>query len=277
MTEPRVTPVHRVVDAHWIGRVPYADAHALQEELLEARLQGRVGDTVLLLEHPPVLTMGRGAKPANVLLSGEERAARGIDLHETGRGGDVTYHGPGQLVAYPILCLSPDREDIRRYVRDLAEVMIALAADHGVGAGVIAGSSKYVGVWVDRASRGAWSEPALDPGGEPAGDLAKLGAIGVRVSRWCTMHGFAFNVRTNLGDFASIVPCGIATKGVTSLEALGVAAPALDAVAARAAEHLARVLGARVRFHGSSSVDTVRSTIAAPAAGDGAVRAEGAP
>jgi lipoyl(octanoyl) transferase len=266
MTESRVAPVHRVVDAHWVGRVPYAEAHALQEELLEARMQGRVGDTVLLLEHPPVLTMGRGAKPANVLLTEEERASQGIGLHETGRGGDVTYHGPGQLVAYPILCLSPDREDIRRYVRDLAEVMIALASDHGIGAGVVPASSKYVGVWVNRVASGRWEEPAVDDAGEPVGDLAKLGAIGVRVSRWCTMHGFAFNVRTNLAHFGAIVPCGIATKGVTSLEALGVPAPALEDVASRAAAHIGHVFGATVRFHVASSVAAVRATITPVAA-----------
>jgi lipoyl(octanoyl) transferase len=265
MSESRVAPVHRVIDAHWVGRVPYAEAHALQEELLESRMQGRVGDTVLLLEHPPVLTMGRGAKPVNVLLSEAQRAAQGIGLHETGRGGDVTYHGPGQLVAYPILCLSPDREDIRRYVRDLAEVMIALAAEHGVGAGVVPGSSKYVGVWVNRGEPARWHEPELDEAGEPAGDLAKLGAIGVRVSRWCTMHGFAFNVRTDLAHFGAIVPCGIATKGVTSLEALRVEAPAVEVVASRAAAHLANVFGATVRFHEASSVAAVRATIA-PAA-----------
>jgi lipoyl(octanoyl) transferase len=283
MTEPRVAPVRRLIEAHWIGCVPYAEAHALQEELLEARIQGRVGDTLLLLEHPPVVTMGRGAKPANVLLSGEEREAQGIGLHETGRGGDVTYHGPGQLVGYPILCLSPDREDIRRYVRDLAEVMIALAAEYGVGAGVIATSSKYVGVWVDRASSRAWTDPPVDADGEPSGDLAKIGAIGVRVSRWCTMHGFAFNVRTNLAHFRAIVPCGITTKGVTSLEALealgaqeGATYP-LDHVAARAADHFARVFGAALRFHPRSSVDAVRASIAPPAARGAAAVEEPAP
>jgi lipoyl(octanoyl) transferase len=266
MTEPRTVPLPRVVDAHWLGRVPYEDAHALQEELLEARIQGRVGDTMLLLEHPPVLTMGRGAKSAHVLLSAEEREARCIALHETGRGGDVTYHGPGQLVAYPIVCLSPDREDIRRYVRDLAEVMIALAGDAGIAAGVVGGSPKYVGVWVDRASPRGWEEPRLDGDGEPAGDLAKIGAIGVRVSRWCTMHGFAFNVRTNLGHFDTIVPCGIPTKGVTSLEALGVTTGPLEAVASRAADHFGRIFGATIRFRQGTTVAALRATIAPRAA-----------
>lgn len=261
MTELRASHARRTIAAHWLGRVAYDDAHALQEELLAARIEGRVGDTLLLLEHPPVLTMGRGAKPHNVLLSAEERAAEGMTLHETGRGGDVTYHGPGQLVAYPILDLNPDRPDIRRYVRDLAEIMIALAADAGVGAGVIPASSKYVGVWVDRDRRDRWEDPAMDDAGEPIGDLAKLGAIGVRVSRWCTMHGFAFNVRTNLAHFGAIVPCGIATKGVTSLEALGAPHPELLEVARRAADHFAGRFDADVQLEIASSMAAVRQSI----------------
>jgi lipoyl(octanoyl) transferase len=264
MSENRATTFRRTIAAHWLGRVPYEEAHALQEELLAARIEGRVCDTLLLLEHPPVLTMGRGAKPHNVLLSAEQRTAEGMTLHETGRGGDVTYHGPGQLVVYPILDLSPDRPDIRRYVRDLAEVMIRLAADAGVGAGVIPASSKYVGVWVDRARRERWQDPVIDAEGEPLGDLAKLGAIGVRVSRWCTMHGFAFNVRTNLAHFGAIVPCGIATKAVTSLEALGAPHPDLVAVAARAVVHIAELFGATVDLHEASSLVAVRATISPP-------------
>jgi lipoyl(octanoyl) transferase len=264
MSENRATTPRRTIAAHWLGRVAYDEAHALQEELLAARIEGRVGDTLLFLEHPPVLTLGRGAKPHHVLLSAEEREAEGMALHETGRGGDVTYHGPGQLVAYPILDLNPDRPDIRRYVRDLAEVMIRLAADAGVGAGVIPGSSKYVGVWVDRARRGRWEDPVVDAEGEPVGDLAKLGAIGVRVSRWCTMHGFAFNVHTNLAHFGAIVPCGIATKSVTSLEALAAPHPDLVEVASRAVAHFADLFGAAVTLNVASSMATVRATIAPP-------------
>ncbi len=262
MSTSAEAPFHRTIDAHWLGRVTYDDAHTLQEELLAARIDKRVGDTLLLLEHPPVLTMGRGAKAQHVLLSEEERSAQGIGLHETGRGGDVTYHGPGQLVAYPIFDLSPDRPDIRRYVRDLAEVMIALAADSGVGAGVIGGSSKFIGVWVNRAQQHAWADPIIDEAGEPHGDLAKIGAIGVRVSRWCTMHGFAFNVATNLAHFQAIVPCGIPTKAVTSLVALGVSAPSLVDVAERASVHIARVFGASISFHRESSIAAVRACVA---------------
>jgi lipoyl(octanoyl) transferase len=218
--------MRRALEVHWLGRVRYAEAHGLQEKLLGARLRGEIGDTLLLLEHEPVVTLGRSAKEANVLLPRERLGELGVDVYETGRGGDVTYHGPGQLVAYPIVDLSPDRRDVRRYVRDLARVMIALAATYGIDASFIEGDPKLVGVWVDEASPQSWP----GPGGMR---LAKLGAIGVRLSRWVTMHGFAFNVSTDLSGFHLIVPCGIAHHGVTSLAALGVPAPGAREAAAR--------------------------------------------
>lgn len=223
--------------AHWLGRVPYGEAHALQERVVAARLEGRIGDTLLLLEHPPTVTLGRAAKTQNVLLSRERLEALGVELHETGRGGDATYHAPGQLVAYPIFDLNPDRCDIRRYVRDLARVMIALAGDHGIEAGFIEGDPKLVGVWVDESSPARWPGPQAER-------LAKVGAIGVRVSRWVTMHGFALNVSTDLAGFGYIVPCGISQHGVTSLEALGVVAPSVEAVAQAAISHFATVFDA---------------------------------
>ncbi len=232
----------RAFTAHWLGRVRYAEAHALQERLLDARVRGEIGDKLLLLEHEPVVTLGKGAKEEHVLLPREDLARRGIDLHETGRGGDVTYHGPGQLVAYPVFDLHPDRLDVRRYVRDLARVMIALAADHGIGASFIEGDSKLVGVWVDEASPRAWPGDPREPGG--AAKPAKIGAIGVRLSRWVTMHGFAFNVTTALDGFRLIVPCGISQYGVTSLAALGVAAPSVEDVARASVVHFARVFEA---------------------------------
>jgi lipoyl(octanoyl) transferase len=165
------------------------------------------------------------------------RERLGVELHETGRGGDVTYHGPGQLVAYPILDLRPDRCDVRRYVRDLEEVMIGLAKDHGIDAGVPS-DKKKIGVWVDLDVPGHWSDGAAS--------IAKLGAVGVRLSRWVTMHGFAFNVSTTLSAFELIVPCGIAEHGVTSLAALGVEAPSVEEVARAALPHFARVFDAHV-------------------------------
>jgi lipoyl(octanoyl) transferase len=178
-----------------LGLVPYTAALDLQKSLVEERRAGRIPDTLLLLEHPPVITLGVKLADArtHIVAPPELLAARGVEVVETGRGGDVTYHGPGQLVAYPILDLKPDRQDVHRYVRDLEAVMIGLCAAYGVAANRIAGLS---GTWVGER---------------------KIGAIGVRISRWITSHGLAFNVSTDLSFFDLIVPCGIADKGVTSL------------------------------------------------------------
>jgi lipoyl(octanoyl) transferase len=208
----------RALVAHRLGRIPYADAHALQERLVEARKEGRIGDVLLLLEHPKVITLGRAAKREHVLNS------QGYELFETGRGGDVTFHGPGQLVAYPIVDLAPDREDVRRYVRDLEETMIRVCADYGVSA---ERSDGFNGTWV--------------------GD-AKVGAVGVRISRWITMHGFALNVNTQLSDFSAIVACGIRGRGVTSLQALVGRELDMSEVEARAAEHFAERMSASLSF-----------------------------
>ncbi len=179
-----------------LGIVPYAEALALQRALVEERRANRVPDLLILLQHPPVITVGvRGDGGRSHIVADTDRlAALGVAVSETGRGGDVTYHGPGQIVGYPILDLRPDRCDVHRYVRDVEEVMIRTCVDYGVPAGRIAGLT------------GAWVGPD------------KIGAIGVRISRWITSHGFAFNVSTDLGYFDLIVPCGIADRGVTSLQ-----------------------------------------------------------
>jgi lipoyl(octanoyl) transferase len=186
----------RDLEVRRLGVVPYGEALDLQQRLVEERRGGRIPDTLLLLQHPAVITLGvkLATARAHVVATPAELATLGIDLVETGRGGDVTYHGPGQLVAYPILDLRPDRCDVHRYVRDLEEVMIRVSAALGLAAGRVPGFS---GTWVGER---------------------KIGAIGVRISRWITSHGLAYNVATDLDHFRLIVPCGIADKGVTSVE-----------------------------------------------------------
>lgn len=252
--------------SHFLGRVPYEEAHALQKALVAERVAGRGEDTLLLLEHDPVVTLGRAAKLENVRVSREALAARGVALAETGRGGDVTYHGPGQLVAYPIFDLRPDRCDVRRYVRDLEEVMISLARDAGVAAGVLPPKLGLVGVWVNVSRPDRWEESeAIEAATAhvPGVRLAKIGAIGVRLSRWVTMHGFAFNVTTALDAFSLIVPCGISTLGVTSLAALDKPLPEapaggeVRAAAERAAGHFERVFGATSRWASPGETETL--------------------
>ena len=181
-----------------MGVVPYASALDTQRALVGDRQAEQIPDVLLLLEHPHVITLGASARRSleNVLASSEELAGRGVELYEAPRGGNVTYHGPGQLVGYPILNLKPDRCDVHRYVRDLEEVLIRTVQAFDVVATRVPG---LTGVWV--------------------GDR-KLAAIGVRLSRWVTSHGFALNVNTDLDYFRLIRPCGIRDHGVTSLAAL---------------------------------------------------------
>lgn len=185
----------RSLEIRRLGLVPYGEALTLQRDLVDARRADRVPDVLLLLQHRHVLTVGvnAGRGHSHILVPAERLASEGIEVHETGRGGDVTYHGPGQIVGYPVLDLRPDRCDVHRYVRDIEEVMIRAARDFGVAAGRVPG---LTGIWVGRE---------------------KLGAIGVRIARWITSHGFAFNVTTDLRYFDLVVPCGIADRGVTSL------------------------------------------------------------
>ena len=179
----------------WLGRVPYADALALQQELRDARLAGRAGDTVLLLEHPDVITFGRGAGAGNARLSDAELAAAGYDVHRVNRGGDVTWHGPGQLIGYPILDLTRHGQDVHVYLRALEGALIAALAAFGLAARRRPG---YAGVWLD--------------------DERKIASIGVGVRRWVTLHGFALNVSCDLRRFDVIVPCGLAGVRMVSMQ-----------------------------------------------------------
>jgi lipoyl(octanoyl) transferase len=176
------------------GRVPYGEALRLQRELSRRRLAGEIPDVLLLLEHPHVVTLGRNASRENLIATPELLEQRGVEVHATDRGGDVTYHGPGQLVGYPVLDLRPDRMDIVRYVHDVEEVLIRTLGDFGIEARRREGR------------RGVWVEDA------------KIAAVGIRISRWITSHGFALNVSTDLDYFDLIVPCGLRGCPVTSME-----------------------------------------------------------
>jgi lipoyl(octanoyl) transferase len=193
-----------------LGSIPYEEGLQLQQALVEDRRAGRIPDTLLLLEHPHVLTLGvRGSGRANILATPEHLAKRGVSVFDAGRGGDVTYHGPGQIVGYPVMDLRPDRQDVHRYVRDLEEVLIRACNDFGIAATRIPG---LTGAWVDRAD--------VPSPHNVRTSAEKIAAIGVRISRWITSHGFAFNVNVDLDYFQLIVPCGIQEYGVTSLQAL---------------------------------------------------------
>jgi lipoyl(octanoyl) transferase len=229
-----------------LGRVPYEEATRLQESLVARVRRGEAGDTLLLLTHPPVITLGRGAHAAHVLISEDERRATGIELHEAGRGGDVTYHGPGQLIGYPIVALSDARRDAHRYLRDLEEGLIATAGAFGVAASRVPG---LTGVWV--------------------GD-AKLAAIGVRIGAgWITSHGFALNVGRDLAGFAAIVPCGIREKRVTSLSHGSGRDLEPEDVARTAAPCVAAALGYEAVWDVATVAVDGRGALSSPAAGGG--------
>jgi len=191
-----VTSQSRILRVRHLGLVPYQDALALQARVLEERQLGTIEDTLFVLQHPPVITSGRGAKVEHVLWSPQRLQEEGFDLFDTGRGGDVTYHGPGQVVVYPIIDLKPDRCDVRKYVAALEETMLQTLAEFGIEGRRVEGQR---GVWVAEQ---------------------KIGAVGVRISRWVTMHGFALNVTTDLNHFQAIVPCGIQGCEVTSMQNL---------------------------------------------------------
>ena len=203
-----------------LGRLDYGRALDLQAELVSRRKQGEIPDQLLLLEHPHVITLGRNGHMENLLATSEVLRSSGIAFHPTDRGGDITYHGPGQLVGYPILDLREWKRDVGAYVRSIEQVLIDLLADFRITAGRIPGCT---GVWVDNA---------------------KIAAIGVHISRWVTSHGFALNVNTDLQYFQYIVPCGL-TKPVTSMARLGARA-SLEEVSRRLVEHFGRAFDCEV-------------------------------
>lgn len=237
----------RALTGVWLGRRRYAPTYRLQCELFEARKAGAIGDVALCLEHDPVITLGRGARPEHLLESRPALAKRGIDVEDTDRGGEITLHAPGQLVCYPIVGLSPDRCDVRRYVKDLTATMRELIAPYALDAGEMPG---LVGLWVDAHSPAEW------PGAERAKVPIKIGAIGVRLSRWVSMHGFALNLSPDLSLFRLIVPCGISAYGVGSLQSFGAEPPAARALGEIATANLTERLGRGPRpFLDASGVD----------------------
>ena len=260
MTTAATETAPRELRAVWLGRAGYADVHALQHELHEARKAGRIPDTVLFVEHESTITLGRGANDAHLLTTEASLSDAGIVVVATGRGGDVTLHAPGQLVCYPILDLSPDRRDVRRYVKDLNRVMMALAKSYGIQTGTI---DKYIGLWADLAAPEAWA------GIEAAHTPVKLGAIGVRISHWITMHGFAFNLTTDLALFRLIVPCGISEFGVGTVQSLTGQEPSVESAARRALPLLAEIFGRHVPAFESLDVSALRAELRAGGAGLG--------
>ncbi len=231
MTRPASRPeIHEaaVPDCEVIlaGRVGYDEAVAMMDARVRARREGLVPDALILVEHDPVITLGRNARADHVLFDEADLARRGIALRECGRGGDVTYHGPGQLVGYPVIAIEPARRDVRRYLRDIEEVLIRALAGLGIAAGRREG---LTGVWVGEA---------------------KIASIGVRLSRWVTSHGFALNVGGDLSGFDAIVPCGIAGCRTTSIAKLTGREVGIGQVAAPLARHFGEVFGRRMRGAG---------------------------
>lgn len=235
------TAARSLVWAH-LGRVAYGPAYALQKRLREAIRQGAGGEHLLTLEHdPPVFTLGRNASPADVTAAETWRQARGIEVHESDRGGKVTYHGPGQLVAYPIIDLDPDRRDVRRYVGDLEHIIIAVLAEVGVEAWVRTGKD-FVGVWT-----GPRSAPR------------KIASIGVHLARWITIHGLALNLTTELDHFGGIVACGLGGVTMTSVAVETGVQHSIEPLAARLAHHASAIFARRLVVADAAAVARLRA------------------
>lgn len=244
MTSMAAPPASRTLLWDYMGRVPYAAAVELQLAARQALRRGEGPERLLLLEHPPVYTLGRNASRADVMASPQWLAAHGVEVVECDRGGQVTYHGPGQLVGYPIVNLSPDRRDVRRYVADLQEVMVRTLADYAIHAEARQGQ-ELVGVWVGES---------------------KIASIGVHLSHWLTTHGFALNVSTDLALFAGIVPCGLRQIEMTSIARLAGAAPALPAIASVLARHFGQVFDRHLVWAPAAAASVAPEAASSPAA-----------
>lgn len=229
-----------------MGLIPYAEAYALQKRVVAARKLSGIEDVLLFCEHPHVITQGRNGKKEHMLAGENVLRQKGVEFFETSRGGDVTYHGPGQIVAYPILNLGAIRRDVVWYVRMLEEAMIRATAEFGIEAKRESGKT---GIWVGEGKLGE-----------------KLGAIGVHISRWVTSHGLAYNVSTDLRNFELIVPCGIADRKVTSLEKLLGRSVKLAEVKPKLAKYLGEVLGLELREIGRAELRERLETVEQPAA-----------
>jgi lipoyl(octanoyl) transferase len=251
-----------IVDLGFIG---YAEAFELQKRVVAARKADAIGDVLLLCEHPHVITLGRSGKRENLLASERVLAQKGVELHETNRGGDITYHGPGQIVGYPVIQLAAIRRDVVWYVRMLEEVMIRTCADFGVVARREEGKT---GAWIDLRKKDL---PQRAQSLESA-TAEKIGAIGVHISLWVTSHGFAFNVATDLRYFELIVPCGIAERKATSLEKVLGRAVKRNEAAPKLVEHFGEVFGREPRqatreelFAGLERFEREQQPVAVPA------------
>jgi len=240
------TETRRATHWSWLGRIGYEEASALQLEVREALARGEGPERLLLLEHPHVYTLGRNATRGDVLASADELAARGVEVAVTDRGGQVTYHGPGQLVGYPILDLSPDRRDLRRYVRDLQEVLVGVLA--GLDIEARGGEGERIGVWV---------------GGE--GEERKIASLGIHLARWRTTHGFALNAATDLAQFGGIVACGLPEVRMTSIAAERGSAPPLEELGAAVVREFASRFERRMT-HDAEFAAARSRTAAAPGA-----------
>jgi lipoyl(octanoyl) transferase len=223
-----------------LGLIGYAEAYALQKRFVAARKAAAIEDVLLLCEHPHVITQGRSGKREHLLAGEHVLRQKGVEFYETSRGGDITYHGPGQIVGYPILNLGEIRRDVVWYVRMLEEAMIRATAEFGISARREPGKT---GVWVEVAEDGS----SLATRHSPLATSEKLGAIGVHISRWVTSHGFAYNVSTDLRFFDLIVPCGIADRKATSLEKLLGRQVKESEVAPRIAKHLRELFGRELK------------------------------